>query len=100
MIAWRWLMALNKHEREQLAQIARGLQQDDRALARTLGSPVTRVGSDFEWLVIATIAGGLALAALGVHWHLPACIAAGIACAAVGPIVVGFVLSPERHGPN
>ena len=90
-------MALNRHEEEQLTQIARGLHEDDRALAHKLESSAGPVRQRFEWLVIATIGIGLALAVAGVHWQLPACIAIGIVCAGVGPILVSFVLCPRPH---
>jgi hypothetical protein len=90
-------MTLNKHEEELLTQIARGLERDDRALARKLRSGGAPTGQRLRWLVITPIATGLALAAAGMHWDLPACIAIGIVCATVGPIIVGLLLAPRPH---
>ncbi len=90
-------MALNADEEKALSQIASALQRDAPDLCRQFRGHTAYAATTFEWLVIMTIAGGLGMAVIGVHWHLDACIALGLMLASVGPIIVGVVLSHRQR---
>ena len=89
-------MALTEHEERELLRIAEWFQRNDPALARRLaGAEWSR--SAVEWVAMAAVAVGLAVAAAGAHWHIAVCAALGVGFAVAAPIVLSIRLSPGRR---
>jgi Protein of unknown function (DUF3040) len=89
-------MALTEHEEWALREIAYWLEREDGEMASKLrGRACSNVAA--EWRVIAPLALGLLVAALGVSWHVTLGVTLGVLIAVVGPIALSIWLATRRR---
>jgi hypothetical protein len=89
-------MALTEHEERELLRIAEWFRRNDPRLARRLAGPALPTFAA-EWVVMAAVAAGLAVAAVGAHWHLEAFAALGVVFAVTAPVVLSIRLSQGKR---